>query len=360
MPYPMRRAAGGVVIRDDGFVLIREPSNHYDGYVWTFPKGGVDDGESDEEGALREVLEETGIQASIVAPIPGEWLGGTTVNRYFLMRFIARVADTDNETQTIGFVDYATAKVMISQTTNPKGKKRDLEVLDAAFAVWSQHHAAPPPTRRHTFANPSPLPNRAPLDAAFSRWFSGSKVVDAQGRPLVVYHGTPRSGFDVFRAPARRGIFFSDVPDVAWTYTHADTDTPVTRTSANLRRGKPALYEVFLRVTKPLVVDAMGRDWANVPVYGIPEAQRDAVVNAVYPYASALSTDDLVAAAKTLGYDGVIVKNVVDIGDFTDYEGTSTIYAVFDPRQVKSANMNAGTFDPADPNMRRNPRHRFA
>lgn len=150
MAFPMRRAAGGVVIRDDGFVLIREPSNHFDGYVWTFPKGGVDKGETDEQGALREVLEETGVQASIVTPIPGDWLGGTTVNRYYLMRFVARVADTDAETQTIAFVDYATARVMISQTVNPKGKKRDLEVLDAGFAVWRQQHA----TRRHVVANP--------------------------------------------------------------------------------------------------------------------------------------------------------------------------------------------------------------
>ena len=47
LPYvapPPRIAAGGVVINDDGLILVREPLNHFDGYVWSLPKGGVDKG----------------------------------------------------------------------------------------------------------------------------------------------------------------------------------------------------------------------------------------------------------------------------------------------------------------------------
>jgi 8-oxo-dGTP diphosphatase len=50
------RAAGGLVIREDEVLLVHRPS--YDD--WTFPKGKAHDGETDEECALREVLEETG------------------------------------------------------------------------------------------------------------------------------------------------------------------------------------------------------------------------------------------------------------------------------------------------------------
>jgi hypothetical protein len=206
-------------------------------------------------------------------------------------------------------------------------------------------------------SNPASKPSHTDTPA-FQRWFGASKVVDKRGRPLVVYHGAARSGFDTFRKQARRGIFFSDIPEVAWTYTRSDTDALATRTATDRRKGKPALYEVYLRMEKPLVVDAMGSDWASVPVYGMLEAQREAVLNAVYPYASALSTDDLVTAARKLKYDGVIIKNVVDLGDYTDYDGNSTVYAIFDSKQVKSANMNAGTFDPADPSILRNPSSR--
>ena len=44
----------------------------------------------------------------------------------------------------------------------------------------------------------------APGTPAFQRWFKGSKVVDAHGRPLVVYHGTTHD-FDAFN-PGRANI----------------------------------------------------------------------------------------------------------------------------------------------------------
>ncbi len=55
------RAAGGVVCRDGNVLLVHRPK--YDD--WTFPKGKADEGESDEECALREVHEETGLRCSL-------------------------------------------------------------------------------------------------------------------------------------------------------------------------------------------------------------------------------------------------------------------------------------------------------
>ena len=52
------RAAGGLVVRDDTVLLVHRPK--YDD--WTFPKGKVEDGETDAECALREVEEETGLR----------------------------------------------------------------------------------------------------------------------------------------------------------------------------------------------------------------------------------------------------------------------------------------------------------
>ena len=68
-------AFGGVLIRTDGTILLREPAGHYGGYVWTFPKGRRDPGESAEEAALREVREETGYRARITGKLPGVFGG---------------------------------------------------------------------------------------------------------------------------------------------------------------------------------------------------------------------------------------------------------------------------------------------
>jgi 8-oxo-dGTP diphosphatase len=50
-------AAGGVVERDGRIALVHRPK--YDD--WSLPKGKLDGGESFEDAALREVLEETGL-----------------------------------------------------------------------------------------------------------------------------------------------------------------------------------------------------------------------------------------------------------------------------------------------------------
>jgi 8-oxo-dGTP diphosphatase len=85
------RAAGGLVIRerDNGateVLLVHRPA--YDD--WAFPKGKADPGESDEDCALREVEEETGLSCELgrlldeVRYIDGR--GRPKVVRYFLMR----------------------------------------------------------------------------------------------------------------------------------------------------------------------------------------------------------------------------------------------------------------------------------
>ena len=59
------RAAGGVVVRDGDegpeVLIVHRP--RYDD--WTFPKGKLEPGESEEEGALREVEEETGLRCAL-------------------------------------------------------------------------------------------------------------------------------------------------------------------------------------------------------------------------------------------------------------------------------------------------------
>lgn len=56
--------AGGVVVNDEGKVLL---IRHYNG-TWVFPKGHVDPGETPLEAALREVVEEAGVECHCPDP----------------------------------------------------------------------------------------------------------------------------------------------------------------------------------------------------------------------------------------------------------------------------------------------------
>ena len=63
---------------------------------------------------------------------------------------------------------------------------------------------------------------------AFKKWFGDSKVVDAEGKPLVVYHGSRVSGFETFdlsKIDAHHvGFFFTSNLKMAQTYTPVNDD----------------------------------------------------------------------------------------------------------------------------------------
>jgi 8-oxo-dGTP pyrophosphatase MutT (NUDIX family) len=129
-------AYGGVVVARDGRILLREVKNHYDGYVWTFPKGRPEPSESPRQAALREVQEEIGAQAQILIPLRGEFKGGTTVNRYFLMTVDDRHLDLQFESDETACLRWALpqeARTLIGLTENNVGRKRDLAVLEVAL-----------------------------------------------------------------------------------------------------------------------------------------------------------------------------------------------------------------------------------
>lgn len=61
-------SAGGVIL-EDGRVLLIRMRNLEGREVWTFPKGHLDPGETAEQAALREVLEETGWECEILSDL---------------------------------------------------------------------------------------------------------------------------------------------------------------------------------------------------------------------------------------------------------------------------------------------------
>ena len=202
---------------------------------------------------------------------------------------------------------------------------------------WDEVHRATAranPRRR----NPrNPQTDTPTGSAAFRRWFGDSKVVDARGEPLVVYHGSPKR-FDTFVRPdiaailkdgyadedeqnQGMGIYFTDSADNAATY------------------GRE-VYPVYLRMLNPLIVDAQGENWSYVPFKG-----------------SFYYADDIVSVAEGKGHDGVVFLNIYDSKSANGI--LSNTYIVFDPKQIKSATGNRGTFDPADPDIRHNPRRAY-
>ena len=166
----------------------------------------------------------------------------------------------------------------------------------------------------------------------FKKWFGKSKVVDENGEPLVVYRGD-RPGKEVFTGREnpynliQGNVFFSDNAEVAKFYTDQRTNYLISPEQMNEADG---LYGTYLRLKKPLEVDAKENSWTDIPD----------------PFdKGTIQIDDLGEIAQKKGYDGMIIKNVYDQGGF------GTQYIAFSPEQIKSATGNRGTFDAGERNI---------
>ena len=86
---------------------------------------------------------------------------------------------------------------------------------------------------------------------AFKAWFGdwendpkhASKVLDENGEPLVVYHGTPKGGFKEFKEES----YFTPHRAYAERYVHAGGKGNIWGVS----EGEPTMYELFLNIRKP-------------------------------------------------------------------------------------------------------------
>jgi len=109
------RAAGGVVARDGEVLLVHRP--RYDD--WTFPKGKAEDGESDEDCALREVWEETGLRCELEDELPSthyvDARGRPKRVRWWRMRVVGDDGFTPNEeVDELRWVDGDTAAALLT------------------------------------------------------------------------------------------------------------------------------------------------------------------------------------------------------------------------------------------------------
>jgi hypothetical protein len=153
---------------------------------------------------------------------------------------------------------------------------------------------------------------------AFKRWFGSSKVVDENGEPMVVYHGTQEK---IKAFTGKREVWLGGSDD---NVVDAEVAFFTDNRSTARSYGKNTTPS-YLSLQNPLIVDAGGANYSGfVPAAYIGEALAG-------------------------GYDGVIVENMRD--DASSGGEQATVYITAKATQIKSATGNRGTFDPADPRI---------
>jgi len=153
---------------------------------------------------------------------------------------------------------------------------------------------------------------------AFKAWFGDSKVVDADGKPLVVYHGTT-ADFNKFD-PAKRGSV-TGVADAKEGFFFAASGKAASEFTWKSGEMTGNVMPVYLSMQNPMRVRLPG-EWAP------------------------RKYDKALADAKAAGHDGLIVEGATTLGTPGDY------YIAFRPEQIKSATGNNGNFDGSNPDIR--------
>ena len=158
----------------------------------------------------------------------------------------------------------------------------------------------------------------------FTKWFGNSKLVDENGKPMVLYHGTDRdfSSFDIRKFGASDhgwygvGHYLTADPEKGSIYSSYRGDVDALH-GKKIHPGANVL-PVHARLENPYI-------W--------PE-DRPAATN----------LEEAIQITKRLisrGYDGVIAPNHYDDGPYASHDEV----VVFRPHQIKSAIGNNGEYD---------------
>lgn len=223
------------------------------------------------------------------------------------------------------------------------------------------------------------LNQEVPLEQTqqFKNWFKSSKVVNAEGKPLVVYHGT-NADFSTFqieqpstrqilfseRTVSSQGHFFSPSLEDAQSYgkkvipVYLSIQNPLTnpaeanvssRMSKQERAGHLKLWEDVEYILEPVIYERDGSKWIDMDG-GVSALKVDSAGEWISKALQGnmvewdwLDNPDVVKRMHERGYDGAKVT------ERNDASGES--WFVLNSNQIKAAQSNSGAFDPSNPNI---------
>lgn len=183
---------------------------------------------------------------------------------------------------------------------------------------------------------------------AFKKWFGESEVITRNGKPRIMYHGTGWTNLSEFRSYRSRNQiagFFAFDPQFAneFAVIYAPQSFNDDEEDDSGIKKSATIYPVYLSLKK--VFDIRKKEDRDAVSFD-QLVDRNGWVEGRNGWTwTVLEQPELVSRMKRSGFDA-----------FIDFENGSKLeptgIAAFDPRNIKSAIGNRGTFDPTDPDIR--------
>jgi hypothetical protein len=209
-------------------------------------------------------------------------------------------------------------------------------------------------------SNLTPEQYRLVRTPAFKKWFgdwendaeNSSRVIDSNGEPLLVWHGSKSNeNFNVFKQSSRfEFIYFAKTKEYAWFHFTKDIiDKPF------------QLRPFFLNIRNLLNAEEYGFEKVDFSelksfFYGIHELSKDIQLNpkSQYKFWEVLRfSNDIYHSLKNQDYDGIsFYENFYDNTTWNDTDDYSLSYVVMNPNQIKLADGSNTTFNSGNPDIR--------
>jgi hypothetical protein len=199
----------------------------------------------------------------------------------------------------------------------------------------------------------------------FRDWFGQSPLLDEQGLPLVLYHGSKVPFLEAFdlrfegsgivnsRKTSRGGIWFSPSREAASFFANPVDDALADKSSI-LTCGSDGAHFGFVDNVNDGSLFEVGPHKTEEAAWAAAHRAADRYNNdpergqAIFPVYVALRNplvldgeiprDGAFERARSGGHDGIVAQNVADGPCFGD------VVVVFDPRRIKSATDNCGLY----------------
>ncbi|MGN0542991.1 MAG: hypothetical protein ACI4JG_06010 [Acutalibacteraceae bacterium] len=193
----------------------------------------------------------------------------------------------------------------------------------------------------------------------FKNWFgdwqndseNASKVVNADGTPKIMYHGSPNSftAFDKKKAKSSglygRGFYFTDSESHAGQY--GDKYSVYLNIKNPLEPGKNNLTKKQLMN----FLEAVAENGEDYDIWNYGTENIAEIADSIYKNDAFSVIQDVNATA--IGDFAEAIKLFNEVNG-TDYDGiiTPSETVAYEPTQIKSATDNIGTFDGSNPDIR--------
>ena len=172
------------------------------------------------------------------------------------------------------------------------------------------------------------------LGDAFHTWFKGSRIVDAKGQPLRVFHGTWKDfGQDGWFSEGQGGYIYV-TPDPSYASTYSGDEGAVMPLYAHARNPLDLRGLGVGEVSQSRVIQALKQA-------GVTPPEALLRLRGLRPMFQWVKMQDFKEAVQAQGHDAIWIKERT-----SDAKGDALL--LFDAKQLKSATGNRGTWDPED------------